>query len=427
MLDQQSNSDISEKSEIKNLNQTEQITPNSAKKLGGGLVISIIILSVLSGAAAGVLGSWYFNHQFNFSTGLFQNKTKVSEDSAIIDVVDQASPAVVSIVASKDVSQSQDNQPFISPFFFDPFFQFKDNSTQKQNSTPQFKDVSAGSGFLVSADGLILTNKHVVSDSSAKYTVYTSDGGKYDAKVLSTDPLNDLALIKIEVSNAQFLSFADSSQIKIGQRTIAIGNSLGEYKNTVTTGIVSGIGRNITAGGQGVSEQLEGVIQTDAAINFGNSGGPLLNIFGEVIGVNTAIDQQGQLVGFAIPSNDAKKAMDSYAKFSRITRPFLGVRYVLVTPAIKEQNKLTVDNGAWVISGIDSDGTATAAVVPGSAADKAGLKNNDIILSVDNQAIDQEHSLASLIKNYNPDDKITLKVLRDNKQINIEVNLEESK
>lgn len=396
---------------------------SSSKRLGTGLVLSIVLLSVLGGAAAGIISSWYFSNQLDYGQGIFQTRTKVSEDSAIIDVVDQASNSVVSIVASKDVNKFQTKN---QPFFFDPFFQFRDNTPQK-NPQPQFEDVSAGSGFFVSADGLIMTNKHVVLDTDAKYTVLTNDGKKYDAKVLSLDPLNDLALVKIEIKDAQALTFADSSQIKIGQRVIAIGNSLGQYKNTVTSGIVSGIGRNIRAGGQGISEQLEGVIQTDAAINPGNSGGPLLNIFGEVIGVNTAMDQQGQLVGFAIAANDAKKDMESYAKFGKITHPFLGVHFVLVNESIKEDNKLSVDYGAWVVSGQQPDGASARAVVSGSAADKAGIKEGDIILELNGQRINEEHSLASLIKQFNPGDTITLQVLRDNKTITLQVTLAESK
>jgi len=327
------------------------------------------------------------------------------------------------VLISKDINQLQ-NQASNSPFFFDPFFQFRNPVPQQpQNTTPQYQQTGAGSGFLITPDGLILTNRHVVSDTQAKYSVITSDGKSHDAKVMAIDPVNDLALIKIDISNAPTLKLADSSKIEIGQRVIAIGNSLGQYSNTVTTGIVSGIGRNITAGGAGISEQLEGVIQTDAAINPGNSGGPLLNVFGDVIGVNTAIDQQGQLVGFAIPSNDAQKALDSYKKTGKIVRPFLGIRYQLIDPILQSQNKLTSDHGAWVISGQASDGSYSPAVATGSAADTAGVKEGDIILSVNGETIDSGHTLAGIVKKYNPGDKLTLQIMRGKQSLSITLTL----
>jgi serine protease Do len=283
--------------------------------------------------------------------------------------------------------------------------------------------VGGGTGFIITSDGLIATNKHVVDDETATYTVLTNDGKKYDAKVLSRDPINDLALVKVEASNLPTLPLGDSADLEIGQRVIAIGNSLGQYRNTVTTGVVSGIGRTIIASTTGTgSEQLEGVIQTDAAINFGNSGGPLLDIGGTVIGINTAIDAQGQLVGFAIPSNDLKKDIESYEKFGRIVKPFLGIRYVLVTPSIKEENKLTVDYGALL-----TGNAANPAVIKNSAADKAGLKNGDIILEINGTRIDQDTSLASILKNYNPTDIIQMKVLSGEETKNIAVTLGEIK
>jgi serine protease Do len=405
-------------------NAPQPATPSQAKRLGNGLVFSIVLISVLAGGFSGYVGA---NLAAKKNGGLsFQGKTAVSEDSAIVDVVHKDSAAVVSIIISKNLNQIQPD-PFSNPFLFDPFFQNRNQPQATPKGSPQFQQTGAGSGFFISSDGLVLTNKHVVEDTEAKYTVLTQDGKKYDAKVLSVDPVNDLALVKVDIHNAPTLIFADSSKIEIGQRVIAIGNSLGQYSNTVTTGIVSGIGRNITAGGAGVSEQLEGVIQTDAAINPGNSGGPLLNIYGQVVGVNTAIDQQGQLVGFAIPANDAKRSVDSYAKNGKIVKPFLGVRYVIITPTVKDQNNLTVDNGAYVISGVDSKGAVSPAVLPGSAADNAGIKEHDILTSVNGQQIDQNNSLASLIKQYNPNDKLTVTILRDKKIITVTIILGESK
>jgi serine protease Do len=345
----------------------------------------------------------------------------VTEQSEVIDIVKKASPAVVSIIITKDLNKFQGNSGSIfnfGPFSLDPFYQ----SRGSQDETPNIQEVGGGSGFIISKDGLIVTNKHVVEDTTATYTVLTNDGNKYDAQVLTRDPNNDLAFVKIQGNNLPTLPLGDSSKLQIGQTVIAIGNSLGEYRNTVTTGIVSGIGRTITAGGISGSEQLEGVIQTDAAINPGNSGGPLLDIGGAVIGVNTAIDSQGQLVGFAIPVNDVKRDLASFQKFNRIVKPFLGVRYVLVNQTVKEENNLTVDYGALIVGAPNSP-----AVIAGSAAAKAGLKNGDIILELNGQRISQEHSLAGLLKDFNPGDEIKLKVMSGSETKDISIILGETK
>jgi serine protease Do len=315
------------------------------------------------------------------------------------------------------------SSPFdFGPFSLDPFFQSRDEN----EGVPNIQEIGGGTGFIVSEDGLIATNKHVVDDEQASYTVLTTDGKKYEARVLSRDPVNDLALVKIEADNLPTLALGDSTSIELGQRVIAIGNSLAQYQNTVTTGVVSGIGRTITASGTSGSEQLEGVIQTDAAINPGNSGGPLLDIGGSVIGINTAIDSQGQLVGFAIPINDFKRDLDSFRKFGRIVKPFLGVRYVIVNETIKQENNLPVDYGALVI-GSGTGRTAQPAVVANSAAEKAGVKENDVILEVNGQRISQDHSLAGMLKNFDPGDTVKMKILSGGQEKDITVTLGESK
>ncbi|MEJ0021325.1 MAG: trypsin-like peptidase domain-containing protein [Candidatus Doudnabacteria bacterium] len=364
------------------------------------------------------------------STGADIKTVSVNEQSGIVDVVKNSSPAVVSIIISKDLNKipGYSTSPYdFGPFSFDPFFQNRSQNQQNNSATPNIQQVGGGSGFIISSDGLIMTNKHVVDDTTATYTVLTNDGKKYDATVLSRDPVNDLALVKITASNLPTLALGDSSNLQIGQTVVAIGNSLGQYSNTVTKGIVSGIGRTITAGdttGSSDSEQLEGVIQTDAAINPGNSGGPLLDIGGSVIGINTAIDSQGQLIGFAIPVNDIKKDIDSFKKFGRIVKPFLGVRYVLVNQSIQQENNLSVDHGALIVSG---DASSAPAVVAGSAADKAGLKENDIILQINGHTIDQDHSLASYLKDFNPGDIVKMSVLSGGKTKDVTVTLGESK
>lgn len=395
--------------------ESSSISNHSIKSKTFDIIAAALILGLLAGGVSGYEGAKYALEK-NGRVALSQNgSAPVAENSDLISVVQKSSPAVVSIIISKNLNLYQSQNPF-NDFFLGQL---------NQNQSPSYQETGAGSGFFVSSDGLILTNKHVVQDSQAKYTVLTNDGKSYDAQVVAQDPVNDLALVKINISNAPTLSFADSSKVQIGQQVIAIGNSLGQYSNTVTSGIISGIGRNITAGDESSSEELEGVLQTDAAINPGNSGGPLLNIFGEVIGVNTAVDQQGQLVGFALPSNDAIKDIQSYQKNHKILKPFLGVRYVPITPALKADQHLPVDNGAWVTSQ-DTSGSAGPAVIVGSAADQAGIKDGDIITAVNGQKIDQDHSLVELMRNYNPGDKISLDVFRDGKTITLQATLGEA-
>ncbi len=400
-------------------------------KLGFKFVILALILSLVFGAAGGAVGVIYvlktpvYQKYFsNLLQTVTNQKITLSEDSAVIDVVKKASPAVVSIVISKDLSKIPGYG--INPFYDDPFFNFFYGSQQQpKSSAPNIQQIGAGSGFFVSSDGLILTNKHVVSDDSASYTVLTQDGKKFEAKVLAKDPVNDLAIVKIETSNQPFLNLADSASIQIGQRVVAIGNSLGQYQNTVTTGIVSGIGRKITAGNErGGSENLSGVIQTDAAINPGNSGGPLLNLSGEVIGINTAIDQQGQLVGFAIPANDANKSLTAFKKNGKITRPFLGVRYITLTPEIARQENLPKDYGALILRG---QTMTDFAIIPGSPADKAGLVENDIILEINGQKVDEDHLLSDLLKDANVGDTVVLKIYHKGEEKTVSVVLGESK
>jgi serine protease Do len=414
---------------IANSDKDTKITSDLTKKRERSQLIStVIVLSFIFGVGGSVIGSTYLAPLYQKAQQTVADRVddvkvvQVDEQSAVVDVVKRASPAVVSIIVSKDLNKipGYSSSPFdFGPFGFDPFFQSRD---QEDSDQPNVQEIGGGTGFLITEDGVIATNKHVVDDAEASYTVLTTDGKKYEATVLSRDPVNDLALVKIQGSNFSTLSLGDSTKVELGQRVIAIGNSLAQYQNTVTTGVVSGIGRTITASGSSGSEQLEGVIQTDAAINPGNSGGPLLDIGGSVIGINTAIDAQGQLVGFAIPVEDLKNDLDSFRKFGRIVKPFLGVRYVLINQTIKEENKLTVDYGALVTSG-----TNQPAVVANSAAAKAGIKEDDIILEINGQKIDQDHSLAGLLKNYDPNDVVKMKILSGGQEKEVTVTLGESK
>jgi len=349
--------------------------------------------------------------------------SNISYEQAIIDVVKNVSPSVVSIIISK-------NLPVYEEQYINPFQGFPDFGFGPPLQIPQYvqrgtqkKEVGAGSGFIVSKDGLILTNKHVVIDKDAEYAVLTNDGKKYIAKVLALDPVHDLAIVKIEGdNNFPAIKLGDSFGIQIGQGAIAIGNSLGEFRNTVSVGVVSGLGRTVSASGSyGFSETLEDVIQTDAAINLGNSGGPLINLKGEVIGVNTAIAQGAQSIGFAIPINIAKKDIDQITNTNKIVYPFLGVRYVLIDDYVKEKQNLSVDYGALILKGSSGE----PAITKNSAAEKAGLKEKDVILEINGEKITKDNSMAKIIQKYNPGDTITLKILRDKNEMDVQVNLGE--
>jgi len=343
-----------------------------------------------------------------------------SYEQAVINAVKRVSPSVVSIVISKNlpVYEEQWVNPFGDSF---PGFSFQ-IPQQVQNGT-EYKQVGAGSGFIVSTDGLVLTNKHVVSDDKADYTVFTNDGKKYSAEVLAIDPVQDLAVIKIQSDKNDFqaVTLGDSDGIQIGQTAIAIGNALGQFSNTVSIGVVSGLGRTISASDQtgSFSEKLEDIIQTDAAINEGNSGGPLINLRGEVMGINTAMAQGAQDIGFAIPINVAKRSINQVKTSGEIVYPFLGVRYVVVDGATKEEYKLSVDYGALVLKGENGEPAVTA----GSAAEKAGIKDGDVILELNGQKITIKNKLSPALLKFNPGDVVSLKILRNGQEINVDATL----
>ena len=317
-----------------------------------------------------------------------------AEEQATIAVVQSVTPSVVSILIEET---ALDGQRY---------------------------EVGGGTGFFVSADGLILTNKHVVSDDVASYVVVTSDGVEHDATVLAKDLFLDLAVVKIDGSDYQAVSLGDSDALKIGQTVIAIGNSLAEFENSATKGIISGIDRTITAGSwmSGDEEVIEQAIQTDAAINQGNSGGPLINLKSEVIGINTAISVEGQSLGFAIPINVAKSVISDVIAEGRIVRPWLGVRYNMIDKELKQEFDLTESQGALIM--LEDSGSGDT-VIDGSPADKAGLKPGDVIIFVDGVALSNQHSLGIVINQYDPGDVIVLLIHRDGQEQTISVTLEE--
>jgi serine protease Do len=344
------------------------------------------------------------------------------EHSDVVNVVAAASPAVVSIVITKDV-------PVIERYFenfqspFGGLFGGLQIPQYRQNGTEE-KEVGGGSGFLVSEDGYIVTNAHVVADAEATYTVFLSDGTKSDAQVVATDDMLDVAVLKIEGNDFQYLAFGDSTQIQPGQSVIAIGNALGEFKNTVSVGVVSGLSRSITAANtSGQSEQLTNIIQTDAAINPGNSGGPLLDLAGRVIGVNVAASVgTAENIGFALPANAVKASVDSIREHGRVIRAYLGVRFIPINELVQTQNNLSVDYGALIIRGANNE----LAIIPGSPADKAGLEENDIILKVNDQMVDEEHLLNVLLSQKQVGESVKLRVLHDGDEKDVTVVLEEA-
>ncbi len=342
------------------------------------------------------------------------------EEAATIAVVQAVSPAVVSIGIYQEqraAFNTTGRSPFDEFFFGVPF-----EPQPAQSGTGQVIQVGGGTGFVIAEDGLIVTNRHVVDHESAEYRVMLADGQELVAEVLAKDPVHDIALIKVEASGLPTVGLGNSDDIVIGQTVIAIGNALAEFENTVTRGIVSGVNRRVVAGdGRGSSEVIEEAIQTDAAINSGNSGGPLINLSGEVIGVNTAVSNQGQSIGFATPINVARRAIESLEKYGRIVRPWLGVRYVIVTPQFAAQDGLGVEYGALIVSG----GIGEGAVIADSPAEQAGLQEGDVILSVDGQRVDLNTPLASVLADYLPEDEVELMIYRGGQEEKISVTLGE--
>lgn len=378
----------------------EEQTPPKGKRLTiaqrTALVVSVVLLLGLGAGA--VLAVQYVNdwrhpvaeRQTPVNDG---NVLKTSEEATVSAVAEKVSPSVVSIVT--------------------------ETTTSGGLFAPRQVQSGAGSGIIVSKDGVILTNKHVVKNAR-NVEVILYDGTTYsDVKVLGTDPLNDVAFLKIEgVSALKPAELGDSTTVKIGQRVAAIGNSLGQYQNTVTSGIISGKGRPIAAQDGDAVESLTDLLQTDAAINPGNSGGPLLNSSGQVIGINTAIAEDAEGIGFAIPINAVKGTLKGVLAGQGVNRAYLGVRYIPVDAAVAKKFELSVKTGAYVYS----DSSASA-VVSGSPADKAGIKKGDVIMKVNDVEIGARGSLSSLTAEYSPGETVEFTINRDGSERIVKVTL----
>ena len=378
----------------------------SSKRSGRASGVAKSVLLIVLAFLAGVSGAATFSVLNNRDNTASHSAMTVitNEGEAIAKVVEKVSPSVVSIVAS-GTSTNQDS----SNWWFGG------------DDTRTYQTSSAGTGVVISSDGYIITNKHVIGNNTTSVMVIAKDGTEYDdVKVVGRDPLNDIAFLKINnVSNLTAAEFGDSSSVAVGSRVIAIGNALGEYQNTVTSGIISGTGRTITAQVDSSStETLTNLLQTDAAINSGNSGGPLVTLDGKVIGINTAIVEDAQGIGFSIPTNETKGVMTSVLKNGKVERAYIGVRYLTLTGALAKENKLSISEGAYL-----KGSSGSPAIMSGSPADKAGLKEGDVIVAVNNVKLSGSIQLSSLISTMMPGDKVTLTVLRGSDTITVIVEL----
>jgi len=375
------------------------------------------------------------------------------DDKRVIKVIRRTMPAVVSIAISKHLADLEKEMPKeLYPFIPGGAAEAPGGATGAANGKAKagaagrakkggagaglqipssmvdhngMVQVGGGSGFIVDPNGLILTNKHVMSDRDAEYTVILDDGRRFKAEILSRDPINDVAIIKIPARGLPFLKLGDATRLELGQSLIAIGNALGIFKNTVSLGIVSGLSRAITAQADpgAAPQEMRGLIQTDAAINHGNSGGPLVDSDGLVVGINAAIVSGAQSIGLAIPVNAARRDLDDIKKYGRIRRPLLGLRYVMIDDDLRAKMNLPVDYGALVMRETNHD----YAVVPESPAAKAGLRETDIILTLNSQRLDHDHPIQDFLENLNVGDTIRLNVLRQGKSMEVKVALAERK
>ncbi len=382
--------------------QEKENTKRRSISLRATIIICFICIFLSSLLTASGLSLAYLIGKKNNNASSIDSsrKTVVKEGEVIADVAQKVGPSVVSVITKQ-------NSTVQSDFF------------GTQTRTQQ----AAGTGLIIDSSGYILTNKHVVPSGTTNLGIISSDGTEYkDVEIIGRDPMNDLAIIKVKnPKNFAPANLGDSDSVRVGQKVIAIGNALGQFQNTVTSGIVSGIGRPIEAsdGSGSTTEQLTNLFQTDAAINSGNSGGPLLNYNGEVVGINTAVAADAQNIGFSIPINEAKGIIASVKETGKLSKPFLGVKFLTLSPTTASQVGVSVTSGAFV-------DTEAGSVVAGSPADKAGLKPGDIITHINDIELNERTQLTSAIARFKVGDTITLKIIRDGKKIQAKVVLAEA-
>jgi serine protease Do len=352
------------------------------------------------------------------------NESHMWEEHKIIKIIEKVMPAVVTIVVAEKL---EDFEKTLTPEMMADLPKGKDGKTlaipEELIDIHGLVQVGGGSGFIVDPNGIIVTNKHVVSEAVGEYTVITDDGRKFAAEILTRDPLNDLAILKITAKHLPRLDLGDTSGLKLGQTVIAIGNALGLFKNTVSRGIVSGLSRSVTAQSEpgSPSQEMRGLIQTDAAINPGNSGGPLVDSHGRVIGINAAIISGAHSIGFAIPINAIKRDLRDLKKYGHIRRPLLGLRYVVIDEKLKEKTNLPVEYGALIMGETPHE----KGIIPGSPAYEAGIAEHDIVLSINGERINRERTIQDCLEELAVGDVITLEVLRKEQRLSIRVTLAE--
>jgi S1-C subfamily serine protease len=375
--------------------------------MAGSRNYALAIIFILVAAISGFGGGWIeSNRNSDITSGNLSNQKRIvtSQSELISEIAKTVGPSVVSV----NVNIAGTGQSAFSAF-----------------GSPQTEQ-AAGTGIII-GNNIILTNRHVVPAGTTNVSITLSDGTELkDVSVIGRTSDNDsldIAFLKVNDTQGHKLAPAvigDSGDMQVGDYVVAIGNALGQFQNTVTSGIVSGYGRSIQAGDAGGdAENLDDLFQTDAAINEGNSGGPLVNLNGQVIGVNTAIAGDAQNIGFAIPINDVKGLIDQVIKTGQFKRPYLGISYIPLTADIASQYHLSVTNGAFIVP---SNG-GSSSVLSGGPAATAGLKEGDIITAVDNTKIDATHSLTSLISQHQPGDRVNLTILRDGNTRHISVTL----
>ncbi len=375
--------------------------------------ISGLISSFLLMGALGVTGVGSMSDEVSDEVMESRIVKLIEDESTTIAVVERVTPAVVSIVVKKPRGTID------SGYYLNSSFQIE---ALNALDSDELVEVSSGTGFFVSADGYLLTNRHVVDEPDASFFVVTNDGDELPAKLIDIDPFQDIAVLRVEGEDFPAVVLGDSDVLQIGQTVIAIGNTLSEFRNTVTKGVVSGINRRVTAGNSYNAEVIDEAIQTDAAINPGNSGGPLINLLGEVIGINTAVSFEGEAVAFAIPINEAKRVVADVKEFGRIVRPWLGVRYVLVTAEEEEDGSQAYEVGALIVSG---DQPGEVGVIEDSPAYLAGFLEGDVILSVNDDYLSEDAALAELVSAFHPGDEVVIGLLREGVVFTFNVTLAE--
>lgn len=360
------------------------------------IIIGVICALLATLLTAGGLSAAFLAGA-NYKSGDLETtkQTVLQEGEVIADIAQKVGPSVVSIMAEQQAT------------------------VQGLGGSRTRTAQAAGTGVIIDSNGLILTNKHVVSEGTSAVRVITSDGTRYqDVQIIGRDPLNDLAILKVKnPKDFKPANLADSDTVRTGQKVVAIGNALGQFQNTVTSGIISGIGKSVEAGSEagGATEQLSNLFQTDAAINSGNSGGPLLNYNGEVIGINTAVAADAENIGFAIPINEAKGIIDSVKATGKLIRPQLGVRYGMITPEYAKEQNISVEQGA-IISSVSEGGPAA----------KAGLKTGDVVIKVNNTTLNESTYLVTVVSRYKVGDTLELTIVRDGKEQKVRVKLEQA-